>query len=151
MAGIEEELSALATMSSAQLRAEWQRVMRTPPPPAFSADLLELAIAYQLQVKRYGGLPGATRRRLDQLAREVSRSGSIASASDTSLRPGTRLSRDWHGKTHHVLVLDDGYMFEDRRYRSLTQIAASITGTAWSGPRFFGLKQRKAEAAHGKV
>ena len=57
---------------------------------------------------------------------------------------GTRLAREWHGKTHHVLILDEGYLFEDRRYGSLTAIAREITGAAWSGPRFFGLQGRAA-------
>jgi len=60
-----------------------------------------------------------------------------------SLKPGTRLVRSWNGKVHHVLVLDDGFEYEARRFSSLTQIATAITGTHWSGPSFFGLPKRK--------
>jgi hypothetical protein len=119
-----------------------------------SVTLLERGIAYELQARRHGGLSHATRRQLERLGRELERSGSLSSARETSLKPGTRLCRDWHGRTHHILVLDDGFLFEDRRYRSLTQIAIAITGTKWSGPRFFGLnrsKSRTAEAANGEA
>lgn len=59
------------------------------------------------------------------------------------IKPGTRLVRDWGGNSHHVVVLEDGFLYQDRRYRSLTQIALDITGAKWSGPRFFGLVDRK--------
>ena len=146
---LEDELAALAAMSAAELRAEWQRVMGTPA-PAIPITLVERAIAYQLQVKRYGGLRPATQSKIERMAAEMSRTGSVGSYQPT-LRAGTRLTRDWHGRTYHVLVLDDGFLFEDRHYSSLSQIAAAITGTAWSGPRFFGLNRRArpAEGANG--
>ena len=137
---LEDQLTALATLSSAQLRDEWERVMRSPA-PAISSTLLERGIAYELQAKRHGGLPPATRRAIERMTRELAQTGNVKTFGDTALRPGTRLSRDWHGRTYHVLVLDDGFLFEDRHYRSLSQIASAITGAAWSGPRFFGLKQ----------
>ena len=55
------------------------------------------------------------------------------------LKPGSKLMRAWRGKTHTVLVLDDGFEHHGKRYTSLTQIANALTGTHWSGPRFFGL------------
>jgi hypothetical protein len=58
------------------------------------------------------------------------------------VKPGTHLARDWHGRTHHVLVTDDGFLYQERRYLSLSQVATAITGTKWSGPRFFGLKRK---------
>jgi hypothetical protein len=68
--------------------------------------------------------------------------------------PGTRLVRSWGGETHSVLVLDEGFEYRGERFRSLSQIARTITSVRWSGPRFFGLKRRSkpfvwsAEAAH---
>jgi len=58
-------------------------------------------------------------------------------------KPGTRLLREWNGKLHAVLVDDDGFLFDDRRFASLSHIAREITGAHWSGPRFFGLKSRR--------
>ena len=59
-----------------------------------------------------------------------------------SLKPGTRLVREWRGVTHTVLVHADGFEWNGKRYRSLTVIAREITGAHWSGPRFFGLRRR---------
>lgn len=108
-------------------------------------------LAYRLQERAHGGLPAATRRELARIAKQL-RAGKSMVDTGATLRPGTRLVREWHGKLHQVLVLDGAYLFEDRRYRSLTRIAHTITGANWSGPRFFGLKQASAparEAADG--
>ena len=151
MDSLNGELAALRAMSTAQLQAEWQRVLRQPA-PAISPDLLERGIAYELQARRHGRLPASNRRELARLARQLEHSGSVTPVGGTALKPGTRLSRDWHGRTHHVLVTDDGFLFKDRRYRSLSQVAAAITGATWSGPRFFGLKQRsRAESGAGEA
>jgi hypothetical protein len=58
---------------------------------------------------------------------------------ERAAKPGTRLVRQWRGRTFHVTVTDDGFVYDDRNYTSLSQIAQAITGTKWSGPRFFGL------------
>ena len=58
--------------------------------------------------------------------------------------------REWRGRTCHVTVLEEGYEFEDRRYASLSHIAREVAGTNWSGPRFFGLRQKdRSEAGAG--
>jgi hypothetical protein len=137
-----DQLAALATMSAAQLRQQWARVHGEPAPPAFSIDLLARGIAWTLQEQVDGGLSAAAARKLGDAARQIERRGRV-SAGAITLRPGSRLARDWHGRTHHVLVVDDGYSYRDRHYRSLTAIAREITGVAWSGPRFFGLTGRR--------
>jgi hypothetical protein len=149
-AGLDEQLAALASLSTAQLRQEWQRMLAQPAPP-LSPTLLELGIAWELQARQHGRLPLAVSRQIQNLRKQLKRNGNVAPSGEASLKPGTRLSRDWHGRTYHVLVLEEGFLFEDRHYRSLTQIASAITGAAWSGPRFFGLKQRRAarEPQHG--
>lgn len=141
---LEDQLAALTTMSSAQLRAEWMRVHKVPAPP-LSADLLARGIAWRLQEKAHGGLTSATVRELQRLKRQLDASGSVSvNAYEGRIKPGTRLVRDWGGVSHHVLVLEDGYDYRDRRYASLSQVARDITGAHWSGPRFFGLKRRRA-------
>jgi hypothetical protein len=90
-------------------------------------------IADQLQEAALGGLPPAAKRRLAALARNA------ANGTMVRLKPGSKLVRAWRGKTHTVLVLADGFEHEGQRYASLTQIASAVTGTHWSGPRFFGL------------
>ena len=61
-----------------------------------------------------------------------------------ALKPGTRLMREWRGRRYEVVVLDDGFSWQGMHYRSLSAIARTITGTAWSGPLFFGLKPNRS-------
>ena len=136
MSALDHQIEALRSLSTAQLRTEWQRVWKELPPP-LGHDLLRRGIAWKLQEKVHGGLPRAVTRELDRLARQLERGKPLGL--ERTAKPGTRLVRQWRGRTFHVAVMDDGYLFEDRRYASLSQIAQVITGTKWSGPRFFGL------------
>jgi Protein of unknown function (DUF2924) len=131
-------LDRLPTLTSAQLRHEWQRLYRSPPPRLLSRDLLRRAVAYKIQEQTYGGLSQAARRRLQTLARAMAKNGEVAIKPSPGQKPGARLVRRWRGETH-CLVLDDGFLYQDQRYRSLSSIARVITGAHWSGPRFFGL------------
>jgi hypothetical protein len=139
VACINTDFCGLATLSSTQLRAEWRRVVKGPA-PAWPDDLLMHGIAWHLQVKGQGDLPLAARRELARLAGRplLARAAPVA----PPLRPGTRLVRRWHGVTYAVLVTDDGFDFEGKAFTSLTEIARTITGAGWSGPRFFGLTRR---------
>ena len=140
------ELTTLAAMSDAALRAEWERVHQAPAPAGFTADLLRRGLAYRVQEKAFGGLSARVRR---ELGRER---GAVAAAMAPTLRikPGTQLVRDWGGSTHHVLVLGDKqYSYRDQRFASLSAIARLITGAQWSGPRFFGLNGKRAGQAAG--
>lgn len=141
MTQIAEQLADLAGMSPARLRAEWRRLHRGQTlPEGLTSSQLVRTIAWRLQEKRFGGLSSATLRELDRLTGQLTNDGEIEVARENALKPGSRLVRHWRGKTYSVTVLDTGFEFEKHHYRSLTQIARQITGTAWSGPRFFGLK-----------
>jgi hypothetical protein len=138
------EIEALRTLSLPDLRQEWARVYGTPAPLSLRRDLLIRAVAYQLQVKAYGGLSAATKRRLRQIAAAV-REGNFGSELVTPrIRPGTRLIRVWQGETHTVFVHEDGFEWNGARHRSLSTIAKAITGTSWNGYTFFGVKRRPA-------
>ena len=141
MVTLDERIAGLATMSPAQLKAEWSRVTREPA-PGVPAELLRRGIAYRLQERVHGRLPADVQRELGRLAMQIQNSGEVAMASEVTVKAGTRLVREWHGKVYHVIALEDGFLLNERRYESLTQIAYAITGTRWSGPRFFGLKRR---------
>lgn len=112
-------------------------------PHRLPRDLLVRSIIWKIQVGQHGALAPSAVRQLDRLNGQMARSGDLDLERETHLKVGTKLVREWRGRTIHVLVLEDGYLFEDRRYASLSYIATAITGTKWSGPRFFGLKQRK--------
>jgi hypothetical protein len=80
-------------------------------------------------------------------ADQLTRSGDLDVECQLSLKTGTRLVREWHGRTCHVAVLENSFLYEDQQYASLSQIARVVTGTKWSGPRFFGLRQGAEPAA----
>jgi hypothetical protein len=141
-----ERLGTLADLNYAELRAEWRRLYRAHPPKKISRDLLELGIAWKLQEKALGGLGASTRRRLADLAQTMETRGDLVKSRAVTLRPGVTLVRQWHGETHEVLVVEDGYRWRGEHWRSLSVIARAITGTQWSGPRFFGL-QKSVERA----
>lgn len=140
-AGVAEELLAIPGLSRPELIARWEKAHHRPPPKGISRRLLEYSAAYQVQVKAFGGLKPATLRQLSNLVAPIqSRPAPKKSSSAVkSISPGTRLVRDWHGKPHVVDVVDKGYLYDGKTYRSLSKIAHLITGTRWSGPRFFGL------------
>lgn len=140
MTELDRKLAQLPLMSPAQLRALWRECWRRPA-PEIGPDLLRRGIAWKLQSRVHGDLPNGVGRTIDSFAERLRR-GEELTARSPSLRAGSRLVREWQGKTHHVIVLDDGFEHEGRRYSSLTQIASAITGVHWSGPVFFGVKKR---------
>jgi hypothetical protein len=145
---IREALTRLPTCNRAELTAEWLRLYRTKPPAQIGRNLLMAAVAYRLQEQILGGLQPELRRQLRAIAGQARHGGEPALAAPR-LKPGTKLLRDWQGHTHEVLVGENGFLWQQAQYRSLSQIARAITGTRWSGPLFFGLKGRAKEKVHG--
>jgi hypothetical protein len=138
---VEKEVGALADLDLAAIRDRWQRLFGRPPPKSLRRAFLVRACAYQIQVKAFGGLSGATKRRLREVA-EAARTGTMDQVlSAPRIKPGTHLLRAWQGETHTVIVLDDGFEWNGARHRSLSAIAKAITGTNWNGPAFFGLNR----------
>ncbi len=127
-----------AEASLGELRREWRRLYHSDA-PRISRDLLILGIGYRLQEIEHGGLGKATRRKLRTLAKTLRTTGRVGPTPSLSLKPGVRLVREWHGRTHTVTVTEDGFEYAGSSYASLTKIAKKITGAHWSGPRFFGL------------
>ena len=125
-------------MSPAELRKEWGRLLKSPA-PLITPDLLRRCIAYRLQETVHGALTTGASRELDQLAKRIARGDTPLPASAIRLKPGSRLLRTWRNKTYVVLVGDSGYIYDNRVFASLSIIAREITGTPWSGPRFFRL------------
>ena len=143
-------IEALKQMGYNELRDEWRRLYRAQPPKRVARDLLQLGIAWKVQERAYGGLSAATKRRLADLAKTMDEDGDLAQSRVARLKPGAKLVREWNGEAHVVLVLEDGFEWRGRRWRSLSMIAREITGAHWSGPRFFGLdKKDKAQAEPG--
>lgn len=134
-ARIDREIAALDALDRSALLQRWQSVYGHEAPPRLSRSLMEKAIAYEIQVRAYGGLSARTIRALKASAKPEA-----GAVSRRPLGHGTRLVREWNGILQEVDVLDDGYLWRGQRHRSLSAIALAITGTKWSGPRFFGIK-----------
>lgn len=134
-------LAALPTRPRNDLVAHWTAAYGNPPPKGISRRLLEYAVAWHVQVEAHGGMAPALRRRLHQAA-SVAGDKDVPAARAVGVKtaaPGSRLVREWHGRTHTVDVVPDGVLYDGRQYRSLSEVARAITGARWSGPRFFGL------------
>lgn len=136
MSRLDEELTALASLSPAQVKEVWSRMEGSTPPCAPPA-LLRRLVAQRLQERRHGALPAL-------VARELARIASGAPSAEPArarveLTPGTRLVREWNGQTISVEVREEDLLHDERSWRSLSEIARHVTGAHWSGPRFFGL------------
>lgn len=134
-------LGRLAELPTEELKAEWARRYGAPA-PNLSPELLRLGIGYRLQEQRHGGLSRATRSLLRQFAARALERGA-KSPPPRKLLPGTRLVRDWHGTGHTVVVLEKGFGYDGKHWKSLSSIAKAITGVHWNGPRLFGLTGSK--------
>jgi hypothetical protein len=141
-----EALSRLPTLDIGELRQQWRGLYKTQAPPNLSRELLLRAVAYRMQEVALGGLRPARQRQLRQMAEQFNRIAAANTPPRPELKPGTRLMREWQGRTYDVLVLDDGFSWQNTQYRSLSALARKITGTAWSGPLFFGLKPNRTAA-----
>ena len=136
---LEREIGTLADLPRTALVERWQALYRTDPPKGLSRRLLILGIAYRMQAKRYGGLTPAVRRRLAGNGAGGPRPGRSKPKATAKLTAGTRLIREWNGVNHVVDVSDGHFVWNGARYGSLSAVARAITGSRWSGPRFFAL------------
>lgn len=140
---ITAQIERLEALTAFELKREWERRLGTAAPARFSKELLVRGIAHAIQERAVGGLSKSIMR---QLSSETW--GSEIEVRSTrprrTIKPGTRLFREWRGATHTVVVLTDGVEWNGKRFASLTAVAKAITGVHWSGPRFFGLTSRSA-------
>lgn len=120
------------------LRQMWEETFGSPPPAHASVGFLRKALDHAAQVKRHGGLLASSRRALGQVAAGKS----VEEAARGRLRVGAHLVREWNGRSYQIEVQETGFRLDGRTWPSLSAIARHITGTTWSGPRFFGLTDR---------
>src|SRR5580704_10176148 len=139
-----EALLRLPKLGLGALRQQWRVLYKAEASPYLSRELLLRAVAYRMQEVALGGLRPERQRQLRQFAQQLNGSQEVRIPPRPELKPGTRLVREWQGRTYDVLVLDDGFSWQGTSYRSLSALAGKITGTAWSGPLFFGLKPNRS-------
>jgi hypothetical protein len=134
-------------MDRSALQALWQELFDNAPHPKLRREILIPILAYRLQERAFGGLKPATMKRLRAIAEEIQGGKRSSGIPAPPVKAGARMVREWQGRLHEVAVLESGFEYSGRTYRSLSQIAREITGTRWSGPAFFGLKKRPSKRA----
>jgi hypothetical protein len=148
---VEAEIARLRDLDLPGLRARWRTMFRRTAPDHLPRHLLFRILAYRLQAERLGDLDKDTQRFLDRVASGALAGDEIKTVdghpSRNGLQPGTILVREWNGAPQRVMVLDEGFAWNGTTYRSLTEVAFTMTGTRWSGPRFFGLGDRPRRSA----
>ncbi|MEO7382661.1 MAG: DUF2924 domain-containing protein [Paracoccaceae bacterium] len=140
MDDLRERMARLADLPAAELRAEWRLHFRTEPPSDFNRDLILRAIAHQMQKRSLGGLAAKHCKLLDRLAQG-------GGEPVRQLKVGTMMVREYHGVLHEAVVVPGGFHWQGCVHASLSTIARAITGTAWNGPRFFGLRGKRLPVA----
>lgn len=143
------EIAGLSKLGIDELRERWKAMFGKAPSRDISRSFLTRAIAYRLQEKAFGGLRPSTQRLLAEFADDRANGSVLAAAPSRIMQSGAVLVREWRGASHHVSVLEDGFSFRGKRYRSLSEVAREITGTRWSGPLFFGFKRSQEESRDG--
>jgi hypothetical protein len=147
---VEAELERLPKMAIAELRSRYRELFRAEPPKAFGPDLLRRSIAHRIQERAYGGLSREHQRLLDQLIKTAQAAPNGRLELPRRIKPGSELVRTWNRRTYRVTVMENGFAWEGKTFSSLSEIAFEITGTKWSGPRFFGLRSRPSQSEGGK-
>lgn len=149
---VDSEIAQLRGLGLEGLRARWRAAFRREAPSRLPKHLLFAMVAYRLQVDAMGDLDAETLRFLKQIDQASSEATVVPLTErfeqrNRELSPGTVLTREWNGQHHRVMVLETGFAWDGRTYKSLSEIAKAITGTKWNGPRFFGLRDKKQAEA----
>jgi hypothetical protein len=144
-----QEVAHLLALDVPALRARWSKVFGMAPSPSLGRRLAVRAIAYQLQDRACGGLKQSTDRLLDRVGDTGSAAKDRRSARKPRAAAGTVLIREWGGVSYRVTVHEDDVVYGGQHYKSLSEVARAITGSRWSGPLFFGLRERAKEEANG--
>ena len=131
---LDEEVARLRDLDPVALRARWRAITGRAAPRQVSAGLLLRLLAYRVQADAHGDLPRESQRLLAQIGE-----GRAVQPPVRREAPGSVLVREWNGVRHHVIAVPDGFAWNGGSYTSLSEVAQAITGTRWSGPRFFGV------------
>ncbi len=143
------EIARLRGLDVGELRARWHTVFRRRAPPHLPRHLVFRVLAYRLQADHFGDLDAEMRRLLNRSGslEDVGKLAADLNLRKVDLRPGTQLGREWNGRMHRVMVLADGFAWNDQVFSSLSKVAFAMTGTRWNGPRFFGLRDKPSNGA----
>jgi hypothetical protein len=135
-----DELTVMAWPRMAEL---WEEYFGHTPARKLRVDMMRPILAFRIQERQLGPLPGDMQRRLQEALETYSPGGTVSPVG--RYKAGIRIVREWGGVIHEVQVTDEGYVYLDVVYKNLSPIANRITGTRWSGPMFFGTKSKSAQ------
>jgi hypothetical protein len=143
---LDVEIARLRDLDLGALRRRWHTQLGQAAPDHLPRHLLLRILAYRLQAARWGDLDRQCEHLLDRSdspeavgQRAADRQGTL------NIQPGAVLAREWKGRMQRVAVLAEGFAWNGRTYPSLSKVAFLITGTRWNGPRFFGLRDKRAK------
>lgn len=139
------DIRQLAEADAATLRQIWQETRGAAPPKTFTARLMRLALAWEVQAALEGGDSARYRKAWRRIMRTRLGPASHAGGpgiSSAAVCDGTRILKDWGGTTHEVLITGDGgAIWNGNSYSSLSAVARAMTGTNRNGPKFFGFRE----------
>ena len=136
--GIGDHIAYLHTLERSDLVEAWINAYGVPPFKGSRNSTLIRGLAYHGQCKIMGGLKPRMSKRLLKLA--FADKIKSQTPTDLKVKHGSRIVREWNGRTHNVHVTDKGFVLSGVTYSSLSAAAKAITGTHQSGPRFFGVR-----------
>ena len=142
-ADLSRKIATLPELDKPGLLKVWAENFPQRPPPKMRKEIMVPVLAYRIQEREFGGLSHTARKRLKEIAQSLRKEKTPTEIVTPNLVTGTRLIRSWHGQVHEVLSTSHGYEYRGKNYGSLSKIAREITGTQWSGPAFFGTKEKK--------
>ena len=159
---VSQDLAGLLNLDFDALRRRWRKLTGRTAPEHLPRHLIVRLVAYRIQANVFGDLDRANIKLLREIAknRVHKRTGTgvptlesleISARRTGHLAPGTVIGREHNATMHHVMVLAEGFAWNGKTYRSLSEVAFAITGTKWNGPRFFGLQERRRASASGST
>ena len=146
MEEIQKRLAELPKLERSELLELWVENFGKKPATGTRRELLVPILAYRIQERAYGGLKPETLARLRKVALALEKNPKAKIIDNSGLNHGTRVSRSWRGVIHEVTVSSGRFEYRGGTYKSLSEIARLITGTRWSGPKFFGLKKQSIDS-----
>ena len=136
---------SLPTLPKERLVELWKENFGKAP-GRIRPELMRPILAFRIQERAYGGLSTETKDRLRQVMGSLEPQRRSNNEARNRFKSGTRLVREWKGKTHEIILTDNGYDYQGKKYKSLSSIACEITGTHWSGPAFFGTRKKEPKS-----
>lgn len=144
---IDNKIAQVLRSPRVKLVAEYRLMFGKEPPVGISQQLLRRVVCYELQLRIAGGLTAEQQKLFAKYTEQDKPTRQNVWNDHTQIKSGTKLRRQWKGKTYEVVAAESGFKLDGVTYNSLSEAARSITGTRWNGHVFFGLKKGGSHAA----